>query len=288
MTEGYKRYLRKKFRKTTRNIKLYLYRHAVLVAIALFVIMVSIAVPLTINAFADDSKCEVVELEIRELEPVSVYEINEVQALDTEQSEVKAEENEVEAKENELKLDNYDKVTLYVITSKLNVRSEANANSDKLGALYIGDCVESLGYISGWYMIDYNGQDAFISEDYVTSENPFIGVESTAYWNQYNRPCANTQMPQANLTLAGKIAWLGKSCYLFKCNDDGSVGECIGYYEFHDTGYGQESGVGESVILSDKTVGTIENGTCIDIFMNTESECINYGRQNIYILFVEE
>ena len=137
-------------------------------------------------------------------------------------------------------------------------------------------------------MIDYNGQNAFISEDYVTSENPFVGVESTAYWNEYNRPCANTQMPQANLTLAGKVAWLGKSCYLFKCNDDGSVGECIGYYEFHDTGYGQESGVGESIILSGKTVGTIENGTCIDIFMDTESECRNYGRQNVYILFVEE
>ena len=281
MTEGYKRYLRKKFRKVTRNIKLYLYRHAALVAIALLVIMISIAVPLTINAFADDNEYETVELEVREIEPVSGYAIAEVHVLD-------AEQDEVEVEENELKLDNYDKVTLYVITSKLNVRSEANANSDKLGALYIGDCVESLGYISGWYMIDYNGQNAFISEDYVTSENPFVGVESTAYWNQYNRPCANTQMPQANLTLAGKIAWLGKSCYLFKCNDDGSVGECIGYYEFHDTGYGQESGVGESVILSGRTVGTIENGTCIDIFMDTESECRNYGRQNVYILFVEE
>ena len=52
-------------------------------------------------------------------------------------------------------------------------------------------------------------------------------------------------------------------------NEDGSIGEFIGYQEILDTGYGRETGIGESKILKGKSIGTIEAGETIDFYMPT-------------------
>ena len=83
------------------------------------------------------------------------------------------------------------------------------------------------------------------------------------------------------------VKWLGKSVEVYRCNSDGSVGDCLGTYRFDDTGYGAESGYGSSRILRGRTVGTIENGTCIDFYKDTYSEAVNYGRRNVYIRFID-
>ena len=62
--------------------------------------------------------------------------------------------------------------------------------------------------------------------------------------------------------VAGKKEWLGKSCYAYKIDEDGSCGELLGIYEFLDTGYGID--------------GSLVNGTSIDMWFPTEAEVWNW------------
>ena len=75
--------------------------------------------------------------------------------------------------------------------------------------------------------------------------------------------------------IAGKYEWLGKSCNLYRQNDDGSIGELIGTYEFLDTGYGIN--------------GSLEKGTSIDVWHPTEDAVwdwmAEYG-DYVYIEFI--
>lgn len=109
---------------------------------------------------------------------------------------------------------------------------------------------------------------------YVTE--PYI-IESTAYIATGNS-CADGTMPIDGETLAGKREWIGRSCNLYYIAQDGSVGELIGTYKFHDTGFGDDpDGDG---------VGTIQNGQRIDIFMGSYDRAINWGVRNVYIEFL--
>ena len=180
----------------------------------------------------------------------------------------------------------YDKAeNFYVNANILNVRDE---EGNKIGEVKAGTMLVTFGQEYGMHKIFYNGQFAYVSSAYLTKENPLVRVESTAYYNPNGNKTADCSECVANLTLAGKREWLGKSCYLYTVNADGTLGECMGYYEFHDTGYGQESGEGTSNILKGKTLGTIEQGSCIDIYMDTYNECVEYGRQDVAILFTNE
>jgi uncharacterized protein YgiM (DUF1202 family) len=53
-------------------------------------------------------------------------------------------------------------------TSTVNVRSAADTGADRLGVLPEGEKVEYVKHENGWYQIKYNGQIAYIIEDYVT------------------------------------------------------------------------------------------------------------------------
>lgn len=54
-------------------------------------------------------------------------------------------------------------------------------------------------------------------------------------------------------------------------NDGGQPGEFLGWYEILDTG-GNEG---------------IQNGTVLDIWMPTYEECIEFGRKDVLVVFVE-
>lgn len=69
--------------------------------------------------------------------------------------------------------------------------------------------------------------------------------------------------------IASKPEYLGYVACVNAVNEDGSIGEFIGYYEVLDTGYGRETGIGESKILKGKSIGTIEAGETIDFYMPT-------------------
>ena len=120
---------------------------------------------------------------------------------------------------------------------------------------------------------------AFLDEGIVLSTDPVSYlVESTAYYNPNNNLCYDGTYPVEGVTLAGKKEWLGKSVRLYECKD-GEVGSLIGVYEFHDTGFGND--------LDGDGVGSIQDGSCIDIFMENKSDCIEWGRRHVYMQFEE-
>ena len=58
--------------------------------------------------------------------------------------------------------------------------------------------------------------------------------------------------------VAGKKDWLGKICYIYEVNKDGTCGNLLGEYEFLDTGYGIN--------------GSLINGTSIDVWFPSEDD----------------
>jgi hypothetical protein len=56
--------------------------------------------------------------------------------------------------------------------------------------------------------------------------------------------------------IAGKEEWLGRTCNLYRVNEDGTMGDIIGSYEFLDTGYGIN--------------GSLIDGTSVDVWHPTE------------------
>lgn len=62
--------------------------------------------------------------------------------------------------------------------------------------------------------------------------------------------------------VAGKKDWMGYTVEINAINEDGSIGEFVGYFEFADTGAGMDSdgdGVGD----------TIREGNSIDVWVNS-------------------
>jgi hypothetical protein len=83
--------------------------------------------------------------------------------------------------------------------------------------------------------------------------------------------------------VAGRRADLGKVAAIYKVNDDGSMGEFIGYYEFLDTGAGIDTdgdGKGDS----------IKKGLSIDVFRKSmddvNSWIAEYG-DYVYIEYID-
>lgn len=60
---------------------------------------------------------------------------------------------------------------VYKTTSVLNVRPQPNTDTDRIGQLQAGTVVEYLGaYDDTWAMIQYNGQQAYVASQYLTTE----------------------------------------------------------------------------------------------------------------------
>jgi len=107
-------------------------------------------------------------------------------------------------------------------------------------------------------------QDANADE---ASQNPYgepFKIRATCYTWTGNR-CANGSYPLQGLSVAGKSEWLGKCCIMYAVNEDGSIGDLIGIYDFTDTGYGMS--------VPDNDKGTIELGQSIDVYQDTLDGC---------------
>lgn len=105
-------------------------------------------------------------------------------------------------------------------------------------------------------------------EQRIDSE-PFV-VECTAYCDE--GITASGKPTVEGLTIAGAREWLGCAAVLYEVDEDGTIGEFIGIYQFTDTGYGRD--------------GDILRGETVDIYMPDYDTCIEWGRRNIYVQII--
>lgn len=95
---------------------------------------------------------------------------------------------------------------------------------------------------------------------------PFL-IESTAYC--HGEITADGSRVRKGIA-AAKKEWMGLTAILYEVKEDGTIGPLVGFYEIKDTGGDYR----------------IKDGTCIDIYMPEEEDCIRYGRQQVYIQLV--
>ena len=68
--------------------------------------------------------------------------------------------------------------TYYVTTDELNVRSAPSSDSEVVGSLYKGEAVTVIGAVTkdgadtGWYQIQYNGKDSYVSSSFLSQTAP--------------------------------------------------------------------------------------------------------------------
>lgn len=94
-----------------------------------------------------------------------------------------------------------------------------------------------------------------------------VQMECTAYYE--GEVTASGQEVRPGVC-AGKREWLGLTCIVYE-DDGGRLGDYIGIYEILDTG-GEER---------------VRKGECIDIYMQGEEECMEWGRRKVWVLLVE-
>lgn len=95
---------------------------------------------------------------------------------------------------------------------------------------------------------------------------PFC-IESTAYWE--GKVTASGAKVREGIC-AGRKEWRGLTCIIY-ADDGGEKGEYIGIYEILDTG-------------SDSR---LKDGTCIDLYMENEDDCWEWGRRKVWIQLVD-
>lgn len=79
--------------------------------------------------------------------------------------------------------------------------------------------------------------------------------------------------------IAGKKEWQGCVAALYEVNEDGSIGDFIGYFEVLDTGYGIKSDAG----------GSIQLGESIDVWQESEfalNSWINNFGDHVYMKLI--
>lgn len=123
----------------------------------------------------------------------------------------------------------------------------------------------------------------YLSQPVNAKSNELQMIEATAYYDSYGHGYgADGRKLVEDLTIAGRICDLGKTALIYDIDM-----KLIGIYEFRDTGYGEPTGRGHSKILKGKSIGTIEAGECVDIYMKTKEKCKQFGRQKVYIQIIK-
>lgn len=95
-------------------------------------------------------------------------------------------------------------------------------------------------------------------------------ISVTAYYSENPTGCRGARMREG--IAAAKQEWYGKAIVLYK-DENGKPGELIGVYEILDTGYGKDTGQGESRIKKGRHLGTIETGQTVDIYRDNYERC---------------
>ena len=104
-----------------------------------------------------------------------------------------------------------------------------------------------------------------------TKENPYepFRIRCTCYTADADAVTKSGQKVREGI-IAGKEEWLGKDASLYAINQDGSLGEFIGIFEFLDTGSAQ----------------SLKDGKSVDVFRNS-MDAMN-GLIHMVIMFISK
>lgn len=159
-----------------------------------------------------------------------------------------------------------------VTASKLNVRKGPSTKYSTIGSLYKNKNVIILDESNGWYKVNLNGKEGWASKKYIkvsgnssssnTSQNNSnnnqvvrkMNVVATAYTG-YSTTSTGQKPVWGTIAVDPKVIPYGTKVYIPK--------------------FGR-------TFIANNTGGAIK-GNKIDIFMNTKSECYNWGRRTIEI-----
>lgn len=157
----------------------------------------------------------------------------------------------------------------YVYTDLLNLRSNANTDSEVLTVLNYGTELQVIGemnmymneeLIDQWVHVNYQGYTGYLKSDYLIDEEPYYSLGT--YDITYYCPCAICCDVETGITASGAIATAGVTCAA-----DASIP------------FGTELIIdGHTYIVQDR--GGAINGNHIDIFCNTHEEALSRVRHN--------
>ena len=170
---------------------------------------------------------------------------------------------------------------VYDVNTYLNVRSGAGKSYSVIGKLSNNQEVTITGENGNWYKINYNGSIGYVSKDYITSANNSNGNLNTITTTTSNQSYLKTLTMNATAYCeTGSKTATG----VWPTRDSNGVSTVavdpnvipLGT-KLYIEGYGY-------AIAAD-TGGAIK-GNKIDLYMNSNSECINFGRQNVTVHIV--
>ncbi|MGL5312829.1 MAG: SH3 domain-containing protein [Peptostreptococcaceae bacterium] len=154
-----------------------------------------------------------------------------------------------------------------ITTSKLNVRSGPSTKYGVIGSLRRNNSVNVTGSSNGWYRVNVNGREGYISGQYVKESNSSsntstntsntsntMSVVATAYTG-YSTTSTGQKPVWGTIAVDPKVIPYGTKVYIPAF---------------------------DQVFVANNTGGAIK-GNKIDIYMNSKSECYNWGRKTIEI-----
>lgn len=167
-----------------------------------------------------------------------------------------------------------------VTATKLNIRKGPSVNNDKLGTLEKNSQVQLLEEKDNWFRIKLeNNYEGWVFGDYILteSEKESKKYESNASENPTNSTSENTD---GTLMYVEATAYAGDSI-----TSTGTVPKW-GTIAVDPTviPYGTKVYIPKfDMVFTAEDCGSAIKSKRIDIFMNSESECVKFGRQNIEI-----
>jgi len=158
-------------------------------------------------------------------------------------------------------------IIVFLIFALQNIRLEASTRVDtSIESMAVSPSSKQINIIDNNFINDFSKKIIDNTQDNLN--NTWINGFEIPQYIRCTGYCDYGYTKSGEYTregiVAGKEEWLGKSCYIYSINPNGSCGELIGIYEFLDTGYGID--------------GSLIDGTSIDIWFPSEDEVWNWMR----------
>lgn len=178
---------------------------------------------------------------------------------------------------------------VYDVSTYLNVRSGAGKSYSVIGKLSNNQEVSITGENGNWYKISYNGSTGYVSKNYVTTSSNSSSSTSTTTTTTTSTTTTTTTTTSSSSYL--KTLTMTATAYSATGNKTAT-----GVWPTRNSSGVSTVAVDPNVIplgtklyiegygyaIAADTGGAIK-GNKIDLFMNSNSECINFGRQAVTV-----